>query len=113
MKGLRVHDPDVLSAKAGEAARLLKALANRCRLMILCELADGERSVNELVSIVGLQQAALSQHLARLRVAGLVSTRRVSQMVFYRLSSPAAVAVINTLADVFCRDRPSKRRTKP
>jgi len=93
---------------AGEAARLLGVLANPRRLMILCELADGERSVGELVPVVGLQQAALSQHLARLRAAELVSTRRVSQMIFYRLSSPAAVAIINTLAGIFCEGRPAK-----
>ena len=111
MKALTVRDPEILSARAGEAARLLEELANPRRLMILCELADGERSVGELVAVVGLQQAALSQHLARLRAARLVRTRRVSQMVFYRLSSPAAVAVINTLADIFCRGRTSKRKS--
>lgn len=78
--------------------------------MILCELADGERSVSALLPVVGLQQAALSQHLARLRAAGLVATRRASQMVYYRLTSPAAVAVINTLADIFCRAGAGKRR---
>lgn len=101
-----------LGAKAGEAARLLAALANPRRLMILCQLAEGERSVGELVPIVGVQQAALSQHLARLRAAGLVSTRRSSQMVFYRLASKAAVAVINTLADIYCRP-PNSRRKPP
>ena len=109
-KHLTIRDPEEMRAKATEAAALLEALANPRRLMILCELAAGERSVGALVSVVGLQQAALSQHLARLRAAGLVSTRRVSQMVFYRLVSPAAVAVINTLADVFCRGRGGKRR---
>lgn len=112
MKGLTVRDPEMLSAKAGEATRLLHALANPRRLMILCELADGERSVGELVPVVGLQQAALSQHLARLRAAGLVATRRAAQMVFYRLSSSAAVAVINTLAEIYCRP-PSKRKKAP
>ena len=110
VKRLRIRDPDELRAKAVEAATLLEALANPRRLMILCELADGERSVGALVPVVGLQQAALSQHLARLRAAGLVTTRRAAQMVFYRLSSPAAVAVINTLAGIFCRGRRPRRR---
>lgn len=101
-----------LEAQAGEAAKLLEILANPRRLMILCELAEGERSVGELVRTVGLQQAALSQHLARLRAQGIVSTRRQSQMVFYRLASPAAVAVINTLADIFCRPTSQKPRSK-
>ena len=103
-----VHDPEPMSAKAGEAARLLGALANARRLLILCELAGGERSVSQLLPVAGLQQAALSQHLARLRAAGLVSTRRAAQMVIYRLSSPAAVAVINTLADIFCKPKPKR-----
>lgn len=113
MKGIAAMDREDLGAKAGEAARLLELLANPRRLLILCELADGERSVGQLVPVVGLQQAALSQHLARLRAAGIVSTRRAAQMVFYRLSSPEAVAVIKTLAEIFCRRRNTERRTRP
>lgn len=97
-----------LEKRAGEAARLLEALANTRRLTILCELAEGERSVGEMAPIVGLQQAALSQHLAKLRAEGIVATRRQAQMVFYRLASPAAAAVINTLADIFCRPKSRK-----
>ena len=89
--------PNALRAKAAEGAKLLEMLANPRRLMILCELASGERSVGELVPVVGLQQAALSQHLARLRAAGLVRTRRDAQMVYYRITSAEAVAIINTL----------------
>ncbi len=110
MNALTSRNPDLLRAKAVEAAHLLEMMANPRRLMILCELADGERSVGELVPVVGLQQAALSQHLARLRAAGLVDTRRASQMIYYRLANPAVVAVINTLAAVFCPDRASNRR---
>jgi ArsR family transcriptional regulator len=110
MRPLTVRDPKLLHANATEAARLLELLANPRRLVILCELANGERSVGELTAIVGLQQAALSQHLARLRAAGLVGTRRESQMIYYRLTSPAAVAVINTLADIFCRRMTKQRR---
>lgn len=110
MKQLAIRDPELLHAKAAEAARLLELLANPRRLIILCELANGERSVGELATIVGLQQAALSQHLARLRAAGLVGTRRESQMIYYRLTSPAAVAVINTLAAIFCRRVTKHRR---
>lgn len=98
-----IRDPELVNEKVEDASRLLEALANPRRLAILCALADGERSVGELTGMVGLRQAALSQHLAKLRAAGIVSTRRASQMIFYRTSSPAAVAVINTLADIFCR----------
>lgn len=111
--GSTIADQKQLSAKAAEGAKLLAMLANPRRLMILCELAEGERSVSQLVRVVGLQQAALSQHLARLRAAGLVGTRRAAQMVYYRLASPAAVAIINTLAEIFCPDRASTRPAKP
>ena len=109
-KALAVGGPNALRVKAAEGAKLLEMLANPRRLMILCELANGERSVSELMPVVGLQQAALSQHLARLRAAGLVQTRRAAQMVYYRIISPEAVAIINTLADLFCRDHSTKPR---
>lgn len=89
-------------ASASEAARLLRALANERRLMILCQLADGERSVGELLPLVGLSQSALSQHLAVLREEGIVATRREAQTVRYRISDPAAVRVVSTLAEIFC-----------
>lgn len=98
-----------LEAKAEEAAKFLELLANPRRLMILCELVNGERSVGELVPIVGLQQAALSQHLARLREQKFVATRRQSQMIYYRLDDPNVVAVIEVLADIFCPPTQSKR----
>jgi ArsR family transcriptional regulator, virulence genes transcriptional regulator len=110
MTTLALRRPRAFEAKAGAAAALLAELANPRRLMILCELAQGERSVGALVEAVGLQQAALSQHLARLRGAGLVATRREAQMVFYRLASPAAVAVMNTLSAIFCPPKTRKSR---
>ena len=108
-KTLTIRTPRSFSAQAETAARLLEALASPRRLMILCELAEGERSVGELLPVVGLRQAALSQHLARLREDGVVRTRRASQRIFYRLASPAAVAVINTLAGIFCPPGKSRR----
>lgn len=111
MKTPTIRKPEQLRAKAAEAAHFLEMMANARRLMILCKLADGERSVGELVPIAGLQQAALSQHLARLRATGLVSTRRASQTIYYRLANPAVIAVINTLVAIFCPDRTSKRRS--
>lgn len=87
---------------AGEAARLLRALANERRLMILCQLGDSERSVGELQPAVGLSQSALSQHLALLREEGIVATRREGQTIWYRILDPAAVKVVATLAEIFC-----------
>lgn len=89
-------------ASAAEAARLLRALANERRLMILCQLADGELPVGELLPRVGLSQSALSQHLAVLREEGIVATRREAQSVLYRIADPAAVKVVTTLAEIFC-----------
>lgn len=89
-------------ASAGKAAGLLRALANERRLMILCQLADGERWVGELQPKVGLSQSALSQHLAVLREEGVVATRREAQTVWYRIADPAALKVVATLAEIFC-----------
>ncbi len=110
MTALAIRKPRDLEGKAGAAAALLGALANPRRLMILCELAQGERTVGELVRAVGVQQAALSQHLAKLRRAGVVKSRPKAQMALYRIDSPAAVAVINTLSAIFCP--PSPRKSK-
>lgn len=89
-------------ASAGDAARLLKALSNENRLMILCQIGDGERQVADLHLHVGLSQSALSQHLARLREERLVSTRKSGTAVFYRINDPAALQVIGVLAEIFC-----------
>ncbi|MDH4046991.1 MAG: metalloregulator ArsR/SmtB family transcription factor [Gammaproteobacteria bacterium] len=87
---------------AADAAGLMKALGNENRLMILCALADGERSVGDLNGIVPLSQSALSQQLARLREQGLVKTRRVSQTIYYTLSPGPTDKVIRLLHDIYC-----------
>ncbi len=87
---------------AVDAAGLMKALGNESRLMILCLLVEGERSVGELNEIIPLSQSALSQQLARLRQQGLVSTRRESQTIFYSLAEGPAEAVIHLLHDIYC-----------
>jgi len=102
---LRLDDARELNAKAAEAARLLTALANRHRLAILCALVEGERSVGALVDAVGLTQSALSQHLAKLRAAGIVTTQRDAQTIYYRLASAAAGRIMKTLADIYCSSR--------
>src|SRR5210317_1484096 len=87
---------------AADAAGLMKALGNESRLMILCLLAEGERSVSELNAIVPLSQSALSQQLARLRQHGLVDTRRESQTIYYSLNAGPTDRVINFLHDIYC-----------
>lgn len=97
-----------MKVRANEAAAFLKSMANRSRLVVLCELVKGERSVGELEAVAGLSQSALSQHLAKLREAKLVSTRRESQTIYYALASPAVQRLIGVLYDLYCR--PSRRR---
>ena len=87
---------------ASDAAKLMKALGNESRLMVLCMLAEGERSVSELNDAIPLSQSALSQQLGRLRRDGLVSTRRESQAIYYSLASGPADRVIRLLHDIYC-----------
>jgi DNA-binding transcriptional ArsR family regulator len=91
---MREHAPD--------AAGLMKALGNESRLMILCTLAEGERSVGDLNAMIPLSQSALSQQLARLRSHGIVETRRESQTIYYSLSEGPADKVIHLLHDIYC-----------
>ena len=94
-----------LEARAADAARLLGALANPRRLIVLCRLAlDGERTVGELAAVVGLSQSALSQHLAVLREQGIVSTRREGLNVFYAIVDPRTRALMQALEHIFCHD---------
>jgi len=95
-------NPVELAPKAAEAESFLKALANRHRLMVLCELHKGELSVTSLQETVGLSQSSLSQHLARLREDNLVKTRRESQTIFYSLANENVSRVIGLLYELFC-----------
>ena len=96
---------------AGKACGLLKAMANEARLMVLCHLIEGERSVTELQEAVGLSQSAMSQHLAVLREQEIVATRRDGQSVYYRISNDQATAIMETLHREFC-ESPQTRRSR-
>jgi len=87
---------------AAHAVELLKAMANEWRLMILCQLSEGEKTVSELQDILGLSQSALSQHLAVLRREKIVRSRKQAQSVSYSLSGDDATKVMTTLHEVFC-----------
>ncbi len=102
---LRPSELAALHSSAARACTVLKALANEVRLMLVCQLAEGEKSVGQLQQCVGLSQSAVSQHLALLREHKLVSTRRNGQSVHYALASGAAAAIIKTLHDQFCTKR--------
>lgn len=95
---------DILRNSANRASRLLKQLANEQRLLILCKLMEGECAVSDLASHVGLAQSATSQHLAKLRDAGLLNTRRDAQNVYYRIEDDDAVRVLRTLCAIYQPD---------
>ncbi|MBM3539122.1 MAG: winged helix-turn-helix transcriptional regulator [Alphaproteobacteria bacterium] len=95
-------NPSDLERNARKASALLKAMANDRRLLILCFLAQGEKSVSELETLISLSQSALSQHLARLRRDGLVTTRRAAQTIYYSLAGREAGAIMETLYSLFC-----------
>lgn len=91
-----------MAASATEAAAFLKTLAHEGRLMILCHLGSGEKSVSELESLMNMRQAAVSQLLARLRDEKLVTARRDGKTVYYTLSDPNVIAVIGLLHSLYC-----------
>lgn len=94
--------PSDMAARAAEAAAYLKTLAHEGRLMILCHLGTGERSVGELEELLGIRQAAVSQMLARLRDEGLVDTRRDGKTIYYSLADRNTEQVIGLLYSLFC-----------
>jgi DNA-binding transcriptional ArsR family regulator len=94
-----------LRDNAAQAARMLRALSNENRLMLLCMLFEGERTVSELNESLTLSQSALSQHLAVLRDEGLVRTRREAQKIYYGLSSRPAQRIVETLHSIYCPER--------
>lgn len=94
---------EMLAAQAATAARMLKLLGNENRLLILCSLiTHGQMKVGDLVKAVGLSQSALSQHLALLRADGLVSFRRDSQTLYYRVADVRAARILKLLKDLYC-----------
>src|SRR5690242_7173073 len=101
---LPILDPAVLEARAAEAEAFLRPLGSRHRLMILCNLIDGEMSVGVLVQRLGLTQSNLSRNLAMLREEGLVATRREGTSIYYRIASPRARALLAELYRLFCAD---------
>ena len=102
-----------LRGSARRASALLKAMANERRLLILCCLAMGEQSVGSLEKQVGLSQAALAQHLARLRRDKLVTTRRAAQTIYYKLASDEVGAVMATLHAVYCAPGAARSEKRP
>lgn len=95
-------DMQAMQLAAVKASRLLKALANPDRLLLLCQLTQGEHCVSEMEALVGVLQPTLSQQLGVLRQEGLVSTRREGKQIFYSIASQNALAVMQVLYERFC-----------
>lgn len=95
-------DPDDMKAQASKASNLLNAMSNDKRLMILCQLIDGERTVNDLAKLLDTRQSTISQHLALLRRDGLVQPRREGQAQYYSLAGDEARSILETLYSLYC-----------
>jgi ArsR family transcriptional regulator, virulence genes transcriptional regulator len=104
VKHMRISDRDIakLERKASHAAAVLKSISNKWRLLILCQLVRGEKSVGAILDVVDLSQSALSQHLAVLRASRLVSTRREAQTIYYSIRGAEVPAILETLYDLYC-----------
>jgi len=101
-------DIDAMRTAATAATSLLKALANPERLLLLCQLTAGERSVGELEALLGIQQPTLSQQLGVLRREGLVRTRREGKNIHYSIGDAAALTLLQTLYDLYCNGKANK-----
>jgi DNA-binding transcriptional ArsR family regulator len=95
-------DLDVMREKAGRASQLLAAMSNQKRLMILCQLVEGERSVGEISELLGIRQTTVSQHLALLKKDGFVESRRDAQTQFYSLTGGEARTILEALYGLYC-----------
>ena len=107
MKLALAPDTADMVENAGDAADFLKKLAHPSRLMIVCALVDGERSVRDLEDTLGIRQPGLSQQIAELREAGFITGRKESKNMFYRLSDARIYAFISLLHEMFCADETS------
>lgn len=103
---------DPMRDAADSACALMKVLANPDRLLLLCQLAEGEKNVGELQELLGILQPTLSQQLAVLREQSLVETRRDGKNIYYRIASPEALAVLRVLYAEFCKPARPRRGRK-
>jgi DNA-binding transcriptional ArsR family regulator len=102
---LSTRELSAMQENAQQAAAVLRALSNETRLLVMCQLGQGEMSVGALQEAVSLGQSALSQHLARLRAEGFVTTRREGQTIHYRIADPRVSRLIGALHDIFCNPK--------
>lgn len=102
-------DLDLMIDRAKQAAEFLKALSHESRLLILCILSEGEKSVTDLEALLSMRQPAVSQQLARLRYDGLVETRRDGKTIYYSLANKDVRTVLGAIYEVFC-NKPKRRQ---
>jgi DNA-binding transcriptional ArsR family regulator len=102
-KNICPEDMDKMANNAVQAANFLKAISHEGRLMILCYLASGEKSVTDLEELLSARQAAVSQQLSRLRMEGLVTPRREGKVIYYSLSDKRSTQIMEVVYDLFCR----------
>lgn len=95
-------DPRRMAVAAGKASELMKTLGHKDRLMVLCHLISGEKSVGELASLLDIPQSPLSQHLARMRKENLVTTRREAQTIYYSIASEEAARIVGLMHELYC-----------
>ncbi len=103
-KEMSASEIERMMENARNASQFLKAICHEGRLMILCHLATGEKSVTELEQLLSTRQAAVSQQLSRLRAEGLVAPRRDGKVIYYRLTDPRAIQILDLVYDLFCKD---------
>lgn len=101
---LSEEEIDVMVDKAMEASNFLKAISHEGRLLILCHLVTGEKSVTELEELLSVRQAAVSQQLARLRLEGFVTPRRDGKAIYYSLTDDRPKRILELVYELFCRD---------
>ncbi len=104
-KDMSAAEMERMMVNACEASNFLKAISHEGRLMILCHLATGEKSVTELEELLSARQAAVSQQLSRLRMEGLVAPRREGKAIYYRLTDSRAVQILDLVYDLFCKEK--------
>lgn len=98
------QEMDRMVSNAAKASNFLKAISHEGRLMILCHLVSGEKSVTELEELLSARQAAVSQQLSRLRLEGLVIPRREGKAIYYRLADDKPRRILEVVYDMFCKD---------
>jgi len=97
-------NPQRMAAAAAQASEMMKTLGHKDRLMVLCHLSSGEKSVGHLADLLDIPQSPLSQHLARMRKENLVTTRREAQTIYYSIASPQAARMVQLLHELYCSD---------